>query len=347
MIKMKQRAISSSHKHNLSRNSKLFSVRTTSEAFQTKEEKLFENKSFLEIILGLIKKTQNDVLSDKMFKKLKSSFSYSSIKDLLKELKKDLIEINEEENKKVLLNQNLLIEKKRKMKEIIFNSNDSQNLIHNSDNKNEIKSKNEKFIYENNEVEQRKEINQLKMLNFKMENEIQKVDNLYNRMLFEKDYNKFYLKTGEDELEPIYIRHNDNKIVNHILHNKLTNRRRIFIRKANMKNKQDMCINRIKEKISQFKKDVKELYQYYNEYIISEEEKSYIETIVDDMKNKNIDNDISDENSMDNNIEINKELMKEKLAITDKNSSNKDSSNNEETCPNSSEKTEKTLNELS
>ena len=101
---MKQRSTSSSNKHILSRNAKLFTVRTTSDAFQTKEEKLFENKSFLEIILGLIKKTQNDVLTKKIFYNIKHNFSYTKVKNLLKDLKKDLIQINVEEKKKVNLN---------------------------------------------------------------------------------------------------------------------------------------------------------------------------------------------------------------------------------------------------
>ena len=117
------------------------------------------------------------------------------------------------------------------------------------------------------------------------------------------------------------------------------NRRKLFIQKANMKNNQDFCINCIKDRINKFKKDIKELYQYYNDKIISEEERSYIETIVEEMKNNK--NDYDDEVKEDSiNYEINKAIMKEEFDINDKNITNKDSSNNEETCPNSSKNIE-------
>ena len=104
-----------------------------------------------------------------------------------------------------------------------------------------------------------------------------------------------------------------------------------------MKNNQDICINCIKDKIYHFKREIKDLYQYYNNQIISEEEKSYIETIVEDIKKDNLDDDSLNEDSI-NNIEIDKEKIKDELDSIDKNNSNKDSSNDEETCPNSSEK---------
>ena len=334
---MKQNSISSNNNNVLSRNSRLFSVRTSLDAFQSREEKLFGNKSFLEIILGLIKKTQSDVLSNTAFNKKKEILNYSMIKIILKDLKKDLISISKEEKKKVRLHENLLNEKKRKMKEIIFNQNNSKSFLTDSCNGTEINSQKEEFVKENGDEEQRKELAQLKMLNFKMENEINKVDYLYRRLLYEKEYNKNLYNEDKIKLDIIYIMQKDNKMVNQILHNKLISRRKSFIRKANMKNNQDICINCIKDRIYQFKRDIKDLYQYYNNQIISEEEKSYIETIVEDMKNNNLDDDSLNEDSI-NNIEIDKEKIKDELDSIDKNNSNKDSSNDEETCPNSSEK---------
>ena len=174
-----------------------------------------------------------------------------------------------------------------------------------------------------------------------MENEINKVDNLYKLLLIEKNYVKRYIIINRfRKFDTIYIKQNDNKIVNQILHNKLITRRKLFIKKANMKNNQDLCINSLKDRINKFKKDLQDLYLYYNERIISEEEKSYIETIVEKMNNNCIDNDDEiDEDSI--NDEINKDIMKEELDLCDKNRSHKDSSNNEEeTCPNSSKNIE-------
>ena len=337
---MKQSSISSNNKQVLSRNCGLFLVRTNKDAFQSKEEKLFGNKSFLEIILGLIKKTQSDVLSNTAFHKKKGAFNYSMAKIILKEFKKDLISINEEEKKKVQLHENLLNEKKKKIKEIIFNQNNSKCCMLDSCNGTEINLKTEQFVNGSGDVDPRKELVQLKMLNFELENEINKVEFLSKRLLFEKEYNKNYYAENKIKLDRIYIKQNDNKIVNQILHNKLIIRRKIFIRKANMKNNQDFCINGIKDRIYQFKKDIRDLYQYYNNQIISEEEKSYIETIVEKMNNNCIDNDDEiDEDSI--NDEINKEIMKEEFDLCDKNRLHKDSSNNEEeTCPNSSKNIE-------
>ena len=133
---MNKRTLFTKTKHNSLTKPILFSLKTSSYAFQNKEEKLFGNKSFLEIILGLIKSTQNDVLSNKVFNKITGEFGIDKIKEILKELKQDLTTINEEEKKKLNLNENVLNEKKRKMKEIIYNSNYENHLIFNPDNEN-------------------------------------------------------------------------------------------------------------------------------------------------------------------------------------------------------------------
>ena len=171
---MKQSSISSNNNHSLSRNSRLFSVRTSLDVFQSREEKLFGNKSFLEIILGLIKKTQSDVIS-----------------------------ISKEEKKKVLLHENLLNEKKRKMKEIIFNQNNSKSFLPDSCNETETNAQKEEFVNENGDMDQRKELAQLKMLNFKMENEINKIDYLHKRLLYEKEYIKNYYNEDKIRLDII------------------------------------------------------------------------------------------------------------------------------------------------
>ena len=159
-------------------------------------------------------------------------------------------------------------------------------------------------------------------------------------MIKEIEYIKKYCAINRFiKVATIYIKQNDNKTVNQILHNKLMNRRKLFIQKANMKNNKDFCINCIKDRINKFKKDIKELYQYYNDKIISEEERSYIETIVEEVKNNK--NDYDDEIKEDSiNYEINKAIMNEEFDINDKNITNKDSSNNEETCPSSSKNIE-------
>ena len=237
------------------------------------------------------------------------------------------------------LNEHILNEKKNKMKEFIYNSNDSKFFLSNSDNEINNNSNNEKFIEEVSGGDLSKELYQLKILNFKLENEINKVDNLNKRMIKEIEYTKKYCAINRFiKVATIYLKQKDNKAVDQLLHHKLITRRKLFIQKVNMKNNQDFCINCIKDRIKKFKKDIEELYKYYNEKIISEEEKSYIETIVEEMKKNNINKDEINEDS--NNYEINKILIEEELEINDKNITNKDSSNNEETCPNSSKNIE-------
>ena len=145
---MNQRSLSTKIKHNSLINPRLISSNTY--ALKNKEEKLFGNKSFLEIILGLIKSTQNDVLSNKVFNKITGEFGIDKIKEILKELKQDLTTINEEEKKRLNLNENVLNEKKRKMKEIIYNSNYENHLIFNPDNEIEVNLHNENFTNESN-----------------------------------------------------------------------------------------------------------------------------------------------------------------------------------------------------
>ena len=80
---MKQRSLSTKTKHNSITNPRLLPIKTNSVSLQKKEEKLFGNKSFLEIILGLIKSTQSDILSNKIFSKIKGEFSLFKIKEII------------------------------------------------------------------------------------------------------------------------------------------------------------------------------------------------------------------------------------------------------------------------
>ena len=77
--------------------------------FQSKEEKLFGNKSFLEIILGLIKNTQKDLIMKDKNKNINNEIS--NIKHILNVLNKDLLQIKKEKEKE--LNLMRISEKKR------------------------------------------------------------------------------------------------------------------------------------------------------------------------------------------------------------------------------------------
>ena len=79
--------------------------------FKSKEEKLFGKKCFLEIILGLIKNSQNDIITNEIHKDKNILF----VKKILKSLMKDLLEIKREKEKELNLNELI-----KKEKRIIF-----------------------------------------------------------------------------------------------------------------------------------------------------------------------------------------------------------------------------------
>jgi hypothetical protein len=76
--------------------------------FKSKEEKLFGKKCFLEIILGLIKNSQNDIITNEIHKDKNIFF----VKKILKSLMNDLLEIKREKEKELNLNE--LIKKEKK-----------------------------------------------------------------------------------------------------------------------------------------------------------------------------------------------------------------------------------------
>ena len=313
--------------------------------FQTNEEKLFGNKSFLEIILGLIKRTQSNLLNNK----LKSDVSdFSIIKQILIELKNDLNEIKKEKEKKFDLLQMIRNDNYKSIKDIVFNNTKSKVPIIDYDTNNFDLNNIESLIFERDDEEYKKEVSQLKCLNFKMENEIKKVENLTNRMIFEKDYVKMSHIVNDFKTDTIYIKQSDDETINELLHDKLIHRRKTFIKKANMKNNQDSYINYIMGKIIECKKDLKDSYNNYNFNIISEEDKSYIETIYENslINHKNDETSINNNSLRFDNIvinnkpDINTKLIKDGLNIINEknNISHKESTNNDDTCCNSSEK---------
>ena len=325
--------------------------------FQTREEKLFGNKSFLEIILGLIKKTQIDVLGNN--KLTKNSFNFSAIKQTLIGLKNDLSMINKEKEKTVKFLQKIKKDKEINIKGVIYKHSKSKSFANTG--KNNFIPNPETLIIENEDDESMKEISQLKYLNFRVENEIKKVDNLVHRLNFEKDYLNMARFINQSEVDTIYyIKQSNNESVNEILHDKLIRIRKNFIKRANIKNNQDIHINRILGKISQCKQDLKDLYDENN--IISEEEKSYIDSIIENYKkNNDNENDNDDESSINddednnssfesedkdgvNNLHKNDKIINFSDVKEDSNKkirgnlSHKDSTNNEDTCCNSCEK---------
>lgn len=320
---MKLRTKLQSNNMKLKKNNKIEtnSINPLINISQTKDEILFGQKSFLEILLGLIKKAQVDYLtSNKLNDKNNTDKSNNifKIKQILNDLKESLLEIKNEKLKKIDLFEKQKEQKRINLKKIIFNTVYTKRSVSNY---NYINNNYETLITENNENYYNKETPELKLLNFKVENEIIKVDNLSRRKLYIIQYYKTPHLIHEHRTEIICEDRKNNEAMNTLLHQKLIQQREKFIEIVNMKSLQDMKISNMQSQAIGYKnamKDIQKSYRYVNtQEIITEENKSYLETVNEDIKNEeklkksqNSENSENSENGnninmSDNNININ------------------------------------------
>ena len=298
---------------------------------ENKVEKLIENKSYLEKILDLIKNSQKNLIIKKRFRKS----NISNIKQTLISLNNNLFRLKADKEKSLKLLENL---RNQKIKHF-YKIKNSNNSFMNSFKKN-FSSNFDLLISETTGNESYGEVSQLKNLNFEVENELQKLDNIKKQMLLEINYynlSKDFKKVTK--INYLNNTNNDDEMINKILHNKLIAKRNNFVNLANMKNTQGEDINFIKDKINFFKIKLKTKIQS-TKNLVRKNKKFYIETIKEDSENDDI--------SINNNIPIKFEnFNKSNKIINDKldsikinnNNSNKDSGS-EETNYNSSDKKE-------
>ena len=298
---------------------------------ENKVEKLIEYKSYLEKILDLIKNSQKNLIIKKRFRKS----NISNIKQTLISLNNNLFRLKADKEKSLKLLENL---RNQKIKHF-YKIKNSNNSFMNSFKKN-FSSNFDLLISETTGNESYGEVSQLKNLNFEVENELQKLDNIKKQMLLEINYynlSKDFKKVTK--INYLNNTNNDDEMINKILHNKLIAKRNNFVNLANMKNTQGEDINFIKDKINFFKIKLKTKIQS-TKNLVRKNKKFYIETIKEDSENDDI--------SINNNIPIKFEnFNKNNKIINDKldsikinnNNSNKDSGS-EETNYNSSDKKE-------
>ena len=299
---------------------------------ENKVEKLIENKSYLEKILDLIKNSQKNLIIKKRF----SKSNISNIKQTLISLTNNLFRLKADKEKSLKLLENL---RNQKIKHF-YKIKNSNNSFMNSFKKN-FSSNFDLLISETTGNESYGEVSQLKNLNFEVENELQKLDNIKKQMLLEINYynlSKDFKKVTK--INYLNNTNNDDEMINKILHNKLIAKRNNFVNLANMKNTQGEDINFIKDKINFFKIKLKTKIQS-TKNLVRKNKKFYIETIKEDSENDDI--------SINNNIPIkfenfnkNNKIINDKLdsiKINNNNNSNKDSGS-EETNYNSSDKKE-------
>ena len=279
---------------------------------QTKDEILFGQKSFLEIILGLIKKAQVEYLSNDYSKSSNTNNNnnkISLIKNILVDLIQSLKEIKVEKDKKIDLFQKQKEQREKDLKKLIFSTVLSKRSVSNS---NYINTNYETLITENNENDYNKETPQLKLLNFKVENEIIKVENLAKRQLFIIQYYKTPHLIHEHRTEIICDDKKSTESMNVLLHQKLISQREKFIETVNMKSLQDMRISSIQSQTMGYKnalKDISKSFKYVStQEIITEENKSYMDTINEDEKDENVSNDDVNIDIKNNNVNSLKNL---------------------------------------
>ena len=302
---------------------KLPSQKMNINCFQNKEEKLFGFKSFLEIILGLIKNAQKNIITNKENK----NNILQITKSALITLKNDLLEIKNQKEKNLVFTENIrnikinnYFDSKYSKDRGIINS-DTNNLNNNFDS----------LKFGNDENESYHELYQLKALNFSVSNEIKKIENISHRMLLEIKYYKMK-SIIKKKTKVFYMKNNDNDIINQILHNKLIEKRNKFIKSVNIKTNQEGHINFILDRIFIYKSELNTLRKCKSKKdFIRQNKKFYIETIREDTEN--------DENSI-NSLEFKNlgygfnmtaRIIKKENLEDEKNNSNKDSTANEET----------------
>ena len=185
--------------------------------YQNQEEKLIGYKSFLEKILGLIKNSQKNLI---LKKNLKNRI-LSSIKQVLIVLQNNLtlIKVNKDKTLKLLETIN-----NQKRDNFFKLKNSNKSLFHPF--KNNLQKNFDSLIKETIENESHAEISQLKNLNFEVENEIQKIENIKKRMILEINYYNMS-RNFQETTKVNYINKigNENEMINQLLHNKLIDKR--------------------------------------------------------------------------------------------------------------------------
>ena len=321
----KQKKINTNVNHKINNSSP---QKLTTKNFLNKKEKLFGLKSFLEIILGLIKNAQNTIIINKENK----NNIFPTTKSGLIALNNDLFEIKKQKEKDLIITENI---RNIKLKNY-YNSKYSKNKYI----ANNINNNFDSLKFGNDDNESYHELYQLKALNFCVNQEIEKIENISYRMLLEiKNYKMRNMI--ESKAKVFYIKNNDNDIVNQILHNKLIEKRNKFIKSVYFKNNQEGCINFILDYITLYKNELNIFRKCQSKKdVIRQNKKFYIETIKEDTEN--------DENSINSDeyknlgfgFNMTEKIIKKENDGDEINNLNKDSKINEETNYNSYEKKE-------
>ena len=284
------------------------------------EEHLFSNKSNIEIILGQIKAIQESfLLQEKTRTKITTNEKKIFYKKLLYDLKKNLTYMLFEKNTKEIYLQNKLNENKKLIQNKLFNLN----------NQKQNTNDNKEFFIEETEVLEKNyggnELSKLKMLNFQVENEIQKLDFLIQNKTYMNNYLKMTGINLEENIELFYDHHKrnskeiDDSFNFHI--NEAKNFLNLLIAEKKEQNKE---INQIKKDIAEFKENLEFEKIKPTSIILEVSEENKDISHLSNIYNSFIDNNfiLNNSNNLDSLNENNKEknkivLIEEKKKVID------------------------------
>lgn len=240
---------------------------------------LFSHKSFLEVILGLIKNCQLEYISN-------DNNINTNIRNSIKKTKK-IIYIKSRIKMLTTLKNTMNLIQKEKQSELNYIKNE------NKTKKNILELKSKKII------KTKEGINRYKTMNFKTENEIKMINNIIKS---KNDY-IYLIKSYKCFLEIFseYIISNDNEEINDIYKSNILNGKNKLLKLLKEKSQKEKEINNLKKEIIELKA-LKEREENETEYIysdvISEDPKEYIET---NTKENNIKNSFESEKINDSN----------------------------------------------
>ena len=239
-----------------------------------KDETLLSQKTFLEIILNLVKETQVEYLTKK--EKMEKKNEMPLIKGIIMKLINDLKEIKEEKEKKFKLFQIQKEEKQSNLKDLMNTINTIQKRRMNSDIIS-LSVLNDDDSDESSFDNSTKDQQDLKTKNFIIENRIKEIDNKMKRIKFLIEFNKIPHKFKDHFIEYISQDKNSKQYITENLHCNLLNIRDRWKDIANKKNLQEMSLEYMRTEIKNLKREsrqktVKKNRKYINtEDVIPEE----------------------------------------------------------------------------
>lgn len=216
-------------------------------SFSKKEEFLFSHKSSLETLLSIIKNVQITFLSN--ISKNNKNYNNKKLKEIIIELRENLLTMYNQQKAK-----SSFLESQSTKKKIFI-----QNKIF------EISKKNE--IFQNLKTE----LEQLRILNFKAENDIKLIQNLAMKNFSINEYLKKNISKYYEEKEINCLKPKFHSIITRILNGENIETKNYFKYVVSRKQHQDDQIRFLLKRIEQLKSFIYNKQNGYNNYIFAED----------------------------------------------------------------------------